>query len=410
MSNKDSRQVCNGCAKTVLKIKKKYKDKKYCSTCYARIFKKRPCPSCGVLARLSKNDSKAKCNECIKKQPCIRCNLTNRPIGKLTQYGVVCNSCSVYFRMIQQCERCNAPSQKLTKISRFKDDLRVCPKCATRDYETCPFCHKYRLLELDENGVKKCKRCKNYKDKPCLICNKLIAAGCGDVCEDCYWYKNLWQKYNQNLSIFESPFLKQQYKKYTSWLMNEVGTHKAALYLNKHTYFFIKSKMLWMESIPTANELLSQLRTHGLRKFELIIRWLDESYDLQILSTSKRECSEQDQTRLLIESLSQLSIAYKVVNSYKKKLDNKMKQGLTSARSVRLAIKPAVALMLLTDQGGELLPDLKSVKEYLVAFPGQAAALHGFINFLNDEYNTNIDYVTIKKVSIRLTQPYQAIL
>lgn len=95
--------------------------------------------------------------------------------------------------------------------------------------------------------------------------------------------------------------------------------------------------------------------------------------------------------------MSQLSIAYKVVNSYKKKLDNKMKQGLTSARSVRLAIKPAVALMLLTDQGGELLPDLKSVKEYLVAFPGQAAALHGFINFLNDEYNTNIDYVTIKK-------------
>lgn len=60
------------------------------------------------------------------------------------------------------------------------------------------------------------------------------------------------------------------------------------LYISISILIFIKSKMLWMESIPTANELLSQLRTHGLRKFELIIRWLDESYDLQILSTSKR--------------------------------------------------------------------------------------------------------------------------
>ena len=89
-------QVCNGCEKSVPQIKKRYMGKKYCSTCYVRIFKKCLCPSCGLFARLPKHDDQAICNECIKKQPCIRCNLTNKPIGKLTEYGVVCNSCSVY--------------------------------------------------------------------------------------------------------------------------------------------------------------------------------------------------------------------------------------------------------------------------------------------------------------------------
>ena len=168
---------CHGCNQPVSFIKKRYKGKKYCSTCYARIFKKRLCPSCGDFARLPRDDEQAICNECIKKQPCIRCNQTNKPIGKLTEYGVVCNSCSVYFRPIEPCERCGTPSQKMTRISRFNDDLRVCPKCATRDYETCPSCQKHRLLESDVSGQRMCKKCRDKPQKFCKACHSMIAAG-----------------------------------------------------------------------------------------------------------------------------------------------------------------------------------------------------------------------------------------
>ncbi|XMC85104.1 transposase, partial [Acinetobacter baumannii] len=59
------------------------------------------------------------------------------------------------------------PSQKLTRISRFNDDLRVCPKCATRDYETCPSCQKHRLLESDVSGQRTCKKCRDKPQKSC---------------------------------------------------------------------------------------------------------------------------------------------------------------------------------------------------------------------------------------------------
>ena len=227
----------------------------------------------------------------------------------------------------------------------------------------------------------------------------MIAAGCGDLCDDCYWRGNLGKKYNQNINLFESSFLKKQYGNYTHWLANQVGAKKAALYLNKHTHFFIRSEILWVDSLPDVDQLLRLLRTSGLRKFELVMQWLDEIHDIRVISANKKDSSESDQSRTLIESLPQPSLAFDIVSAYKQKLDEKMRQGKTSTRSVRLAIKPAVALMLSIDQKEQLLPDLKLIKAYLAEYSGQAAALTGFINFLNDQYDTDIDYISIKKSS-----------
>ncbi len=41
----------------------------------------------------------------------------------------------------------------------------------------------------------------------------MIAAGCADLCDDCYWHQNLWNKFDQNQKVFESSYLKQQYEK-----------------------------------------------------------------------------------------------------------------------------------------------------------------------------------------------------
>ena len=127
------------------------------------------------------------------------------------------------------------------------------------------------------------------------------------------------------------------------------------------------------------------------------MQWLDEIHEIRVISANKKDCSENDQSRALIESLPQSSLAFDIVSVYKQKLDEKIRQGKTSTRSVRLAIKPAVALMLLIDQKEQRLPDLKLIKAYLTEHSGQAAALTGFINFLNDQYDTNIDYISIKK-------------
>lgn len=388
---------CHGCNKSVSFIKKRYKGKKYCSTCYARIFKRRICSGCSDFARLPRDDEQAICNECIKKQPCIRCNKSNKPIGKLTEYGVVCNSCSVYFRPIEPCERCGTPSQKLTRISRFNDDLRVCSKCSTRDYETCPLCQKHRLLESDASGQKVCTKCRDNPHKSCMSCHRMIAAGCANFCDGCYWRKNLWNKFDQNHKAFESTYLKQQYEGYTDWLEKKVGSHKAALYINKHTHFFMKTEIDWNKSVPTPKQLLATLRSSGLRTFELVMQWLKEVHDIKIDMDNKKSCSEKDQMEKLVQSILQPSLAYDVVLEYKNKLEEKIKRGGTSIRSARLAVKPAVALMLSMGQESTQLPNLEHIKAYLADYSGQAAALTGFINFLNDNYDTSIDYRGLKK-------------
>ena len=398
---------CHGCNQSVSFIKKRYKGKKYCSTCYARIFQKRLCPSCGDFARLPMDDEQAICNECIKKQPCIRCNQSNKPIGKLTEYGVVCNSCSVYFRPIKPCERCGTPSQKLTRISRFNDDLRVCPKCSTRDYETCPSCQKYRLLESDTSGKRMCKKCRDKPQKSCKACHCMIAAGCADLCDDCYWHKNLWNKFDQNQKAFESSDLKKQYEDYTDWLEKKVGSHKAALYINKHTHFFLKTEIDWNQSVPTSKQLLARLRSSGLRKFELVMQWLKEVHDIQIDIDNKKNCSERDQMEKIVQGILQPSLAYDVVLEYKNKLEEKIKRGDTSIRSARLAVKPAVALMVSMGEESAQLPNLEHVKAYLADYSGQAAALTGFINFLNENYSTSIDYLKLKKSDFLKTKRKQ---
>jgi hypothetical protein len=225
----------------------------------------------------------------------------------------------------------------------------------------------------------------------------MIAAGCADLCDDCYWHQNLWNKFDQNQKVFESSDLKQQYENYIGWLEKKVGSHKAALYINKHTHFFIKTEIDWNQSVPTPKQLLVRLRSSGLRKFELVMQWLEEGHDIRIDMDNKKSCSERDQMEKLVQRILQPSLAYDVVLEYKNKLEEKIKRGETSIRSARLAVKPAVALMLSMEGESAQLPNLEHVKAYLAEYSGQAAALTGFINFLNENYGASIDYFKLKK-------------
>ncbi|TLU11247.1 hypothetical protein FD902_18970, partial [Acinetobacter baumannii] len=225
----------------------------------------------------------------------------------------------------------------------------------------------------------------------------MIAAGCADLCDDCYWHQNLWNKFDQNQKVFESSDLKQQYENYIGWLEKKVGSHKAALYINKHTHFFIKTEIDWNQSVPTPKQLLVRLRSSGLRKFELVMQWLEEVHDIRIDMDNKKSCSERDQMEKLVQRILQPSLAYDVVLEYKNKLEEKIKRGETSIRSARLAVKPAVALMLSMEGESAQLPNLEHVKAYLAEYSGQAAALTGFINFLNENYGASIDYLKLKK-------------
>lgn len=63
-----------------------------------------------------------------------------------------------------------------------------------------------------------------------------------------------------------------------------------------------------------------------------------------------------------------------------------------------------MALMLSIGEESDQLPNLEHVKAYLADYSGQAAALTGFINFLNENYGISIDYLKLKKSSFLKTK------
>ena len=305
---------CDECGDAVEKIHRLYKQRNYCHKCYVRVFKKQDCPSCGKSSRLYKADNLAVCQQCETNRPCIRCQRIDYPIGKITEQGPVCNSCSVYFREFQACERCGVTSQRLSRISRFGDNLRVCPKCATRDYQTCQSCRRYRLIEQDVvSGKMLCKKCLTCPPLQCLTCQQQIPAGYGKYCELCTWRRILGNRIKELVNTLINPSLKGYFKDYMSWLDHEVGPHKAALLIRKHIHFFEKTSDLWRDQIPDNDSLLHRLRTSGLRKYELPIRWLVAVHHLHIDTQSKGHCSEFDQLRKLANSCPGSSLSAQIL-------------------------------------------------------------------------------------------------
>ncbi|WP_459178177.1 hypothetical protein, partial [Neisseria chenwenguii] len=151
---------CSQCGKSVAKYHRVFKDDGYCTTCYAREFKLKPCAKCGEVHRLPRKIKDAVCDKCRTDKPCIRCSKQEYHLGKLTQYGPVCNSCAHYFREKKACDDCGMLTTRLSRLDKSGKGKQLCPCCytAAKGYQTCPKCKKYRLLvETGDSMI--CKKC-----------------------------------------------------------------------------------------------------------------------------------------------------------------------------------------------------------------------------------------------------------
>lgn len=223
-------QTCDECERTVSKIWRVYKNKKYCGNCYMRVFKRLICRSCSNYARLNKYEPNALCSVCVKAKPCARCGKSNYDSGKLTPYGMVCNSCAPHFRDKEPCEICEALSNRLSKVSRFQNNLRICSKCARADHAICQACKRHRLLSLSSGGRMLCNICQYLGEIPCAKCKQMMPAGRGKACELCYWKGLLEKRTSINCAAFTTSLMADHFNAFAIWLGQDVGAHKAAIF------------------------------------------------------------------------------------------------------------------------------------------------------------------------------------
>lgn len=79
-----------------------------------------------------------------------------------------------------------------------------------------------------------------------------------------------------------------------------------------------------------------------------------------------------------------------VIESFASELISRHAAGVLSARSARLALRPAISLLEIEDPSGGRLPEQTALERYLGQVPGQRSALSTFLGFLRTRHGLNL--------------------
>lgn len=397
----DRNNCCASCCKVMQKAHRVYLSRRYCSACYVRLFKPRPCPRCGAHARLATFDTSAVCGSCIAADPCARCGRVGRPLGKLTPYGPACNSCAHYFAEPRHCEVCDKLSTRLVKKRVEERDLRCCPKCWSAS-ATCPSCRRYRVLVEGHNGVFECSRCANLGKICCRNCGDEMPAGYGHECESCYYKRTFHKRLQINTAALSNETYRSAFTLYGEWLLRKTGGKRAALMINRHMKSFMEMNARWQE-LPTYPQLIESFGTQWIRRAQLPVQWMIESQGLYLDQDLKAEHTELRRIDSITNSMTS-DVARAILVDYRKHLESTPNKRRNSLRSIRMALRSAGNLLLTSVAAGQTLPSSSSLRSLLADTPGIAASLRGFITYLNVRYSLDLVFPKDHRDAIQLKQ------
>ena len=239
-------------------------------------FKRKLCPGCGNFARLPVRQFGAVCRACERLKPCVRCHRAGRKIGRLTPDGPACDSCAFYFREPEPCEACGKLSRRLSRKASLGHGLRVCDRCARSDQRSCQACLHHRPLTRSPDGLQLCAVCLEKGEIPCPKCYQPMPAGCGRRCRACYWTEKTKRRIETDSGAFSSPALTGHFQAFGEWLIQTVGGQKGALHIHKYLEFFLEIERKWND-IPDYESLLGHFSAGRLRRFQLPMRWMEET-------------------------------------------------------------------------------------------------------------------------------------
>lgn len=385
---KDLAYICDECGRPMAKAHRVHKGLRYCATCYQREFKPGVCPRCGSPARLLRSDPDGVCRRCELDQPCARCGKTGYKVAKLTPYGPVCGSCAHYFRKPKKCVRCGVLTTRFRLLA-DSDGSVICERCAKVGYGTCRVCHRHRLLEMALDGRMLCKSCRLGKENPCSVCGKSMPAARGNMCEECYWRDLLERRMAIDQVAFRSTAIRDAFDRFGHWLRLRVGANKAAITINRYFPFFLEADSVW-GNLPCYDEMVKQFGPEGLRRVRLVIAWAKEMEGLVVDPVLREAESERRRIEQILRSVPEGTTASTALEAYRVYMAQRVENGRTSIKSMRLALRAAASLMQEANREGGGLPDQSDLDRYLGRTPGQSAAVSGFVVFLNKRYGLEL--------------------
>lgn len=397
-SIKKTKNRCDSCGNKNIEIKRRYKDDTYCANCYRIWFIKKPCSQCGEINRLHKKEGFAVCNSCRMSQPCTRCGGAAAKNGANTGYGRVCQICyQGYFKAEKECFECGKFKRGVSRYAKLSHDQAVCVTCYQGHFRaTCPRCHKYRELVDTEEGMA-CQKCHDLGEISCESCDKLMPAGMGKRCDDCYWSQRLEHEVKINTYLLSSDLMRQSYTDFTKWFKTELDSKTATLKHNNYIDFFVRCDELWGK-IPSYESLVQEFKPNGLREYLTALRWLIKTKQVVVDPDVKSQIAEKERIVNLLAKFD--GKAPHCISDYHNYLEQKLLLGKTSLKSIRLALQPAIDLCAQFRLKGSNTPNQEQIDGYLLIKQGQYNALYGFVMFLNRKYGSSLVCIKPSKDAI----------
>ena len=389
MTEEGAPSGCDFCTRGNVPIKRRYRGLRYCSTCYAREFKPRPCPQCGQAARLPVDRPMATCRACERREPCLHCAKVDERRGKTTADGRICGSCAQRLRESEPCELCGTMSNRLARNTRLGHDLRVCPRCQRVGHGTCQACGRHRALERTADGRLLCRRCREEGEKACESCGQTMPAGYGRRCRDCEGTERAHRRIKALAATLEPTRISEHFGSFGEWLVKMVGPHRAARDVGRYVRFFEEVGTTWGD-VPDYPALIAHFGAERLRQRRRALRWMIEHKLVAVETAVRENDSERRRIAGYLDRLPEGSRAKQVLKEYHAELAERARTGTLSLRSIRLSLTPAVALLEAAVEEGHDLPSQETLDAVLRRSPGQHAALAGFVRWLREEHKITI--------------------
>lgn len=199
-----------------------------------------------------------------------------------------------------------------------------------------------------------------------------------------------------NCAAFSTQVMTEYFKDYGNWLLNKVGAQKSALTIHRYLPFFSEIDEQWGK-IPEYKALLSHFSVARLRRFLLPMSWMEEKNHVAPNEVSKTEDSERRRIAAMQNKFSSDSNQRMLLDAYLQVLFNRLESGQTTLASARLALTSAVGLLSESGIGERehYLPDQKALNSYLAKKPGQRASISGFVRYLREICDVEIQLLTL---------------
>ena len=383
---------CTHCSGQITSNKFYSLGKTFCSSCYSLYYKLRRCVECGKRKRISRELSIPVCQQCeFQGVACVKCEKNIVKVGVVDVDGPVCHSCVVYYRPHRQCEWCGQSKIGVSRRRLSIGEALICNSCFTNLFPTCSSCgYKRKIFFCTFDKALYCKTCVE-EVRFCNGCRIEIPAGSGHYCIGCSYFRTLKRRIRVGQKKL-SHYLSKLYEDFGTWMILRRSVHFSAIHINKCLPYFIRLNELTIRlgRYPSYQEVVSEFSVATTRKNLLITLFLDEAGIIKVDCSIKDEYSNLDTIERYMSKFSEASSWSAMLKAYYFELLKKVDLGQTTIRSVRLALTPAVKLLLASRHFGVEEPNNDILEGVLWVSPGQRSAITGFINFLNRAHDLGL--------------------